>query len=1265
MLKSIPLFWGVISGVLVASAVSVHSQSLTVTTLAGTAQGGSADGLGSLAQFNGPSGVAVDSADNIFVADTGNHTIRKITPEGMVSTLAGQSGYGGISDGSGTNAQFMNPSGIAVDNAGSLYVADTGNHTIRKITPEGMVSTLAGMAGSFGSDDGTGSGARFSSPSGIAVDGAGTVYVADTSNHTIRKITPEGMVSTLAGLARNAGSSDGTGTGARFYYPSGIAVDRAGTVYVADGYAIRKITPEGVVSTLAGSAYSSGSVDGTGGLARFRKPSGVVADSLGGVYVADTQNHTIRKITPDGSVSTVAGSAGASGNLDGTGNTARFNLLRSLAVDRRGVFYVADTGNNCIRKGVLPPTLIARPESATISLGDPFVFSVTAIGTYSLSYQWLKNGLGLSGATNATLVLTNTTADAAGLYEVVVSSTLGSITSAPPAVLTLNPALRIVTIAGEASNGSADGPAGAARFFYPSGSAVDGNGNVYVADTANHLIRKISPAGVVSTLAGLAGSRGSIDGKVSGARFSYPSGVAVDSGNNVYVADGGNHTIRRITSEGVTSTLAGLAGNRGSSDGNGSDARFRNPSGIALDSSGILYVADTDNHTIRKITPDGMVSTLAGLAGKVGSSDDYRSNARFFSPAGVAADSAGNVYVTDSANYLIRKISPTGSVSTLAGQTGNQGTNDGTGSDARFDYLSGIAVDETGTVYVADTGNHTIRKITSDGLVSTCAGLAGSWGSKNGPRNSAQFNAPCGIALDRLGNILVADKANHALRKIAPDGVVGTLAGNGGGDGGAGSNIQFWHPSGIATDRAGTVYLADTANHTIRKIALDGKVSILAGLYRNWGTNDGRASDARFDSPSGLAVDQAANVFVADTVNHTIRKITPDGVVSTLAGLAGSVSNNNGFGSSARFNTPMGVAIDTAGTVYVADTGNHTIRMITPEGLVSDFAGLPGSIGTNDGIGSQARFWHPSAVAVDSAGNVFVADTWNETVRKISPDGTVNTLAGLARSWGSADGMGGDARFSSPLGVSVDGAGNVYVADAGNHLIRKIMPLGLVATVAGFAASGGNADGVWNSARLQNPSGIAVDIWGNLYVTDTSNHTVRKEILEAIPNSPGIVRQPIDQTVTAGATVSFHVTAYGMEPLTYQWQKDGLALSDATNTTLSLAHVLRPDTGAYAVAVSNAVGSLLSSNAALLVKSPQHLAWSLPSGGGPRQLGFQDAAGAGAPPNYASIFVVEASTNLLDWLPLPGSFSLTNGWLLFNPNAAAYWPQRFYRVMEQ
>ena len=284
-----------------------------VSTLAGLAgSSGSADGTGSAARFCYPYGVAVDGSGNVYVADTDNYTIRKITPAGVVSTLAGLAGSSGSADGTGSAARFDYPYGVAVDGSGNVYVADSGNNTIRKITPAGVVSTLAGMAGSSGSADGTGSAARFNYPTGVAVDGSGNVYVADTGNNTIRKITPAGVVSTLAGTAGSSGSADGTGSAARFYYPYGVAVDGSGNVYVADNdnYTIRKITPAGVVSTLAGLAGSSGSADGTGSAARFYYPYGVAVDGSGNVYVADTDNDTIRKITPAGVVSTLAGLAG-------------------------------------------------------------------------------------------------------------------------------------------------------------------------------------------------------------------------------------------------------------------------------------------------------------------------------------------------------------------------------------------------------------------------------------------------------------------------------------------------------------------------------------------------------------------------------------------------------------------------------------------------------------------------------------------------------------------------------------------------------------------------------------------------------------------------------------------------------------------------------------------------------------------------------------------------------------------------------------------
>jgi len=344
----------------------------TVTTLAGSAgYAGTIDGAGNMARFNGLNGLALDGSGNLYVADMNNNTIRKVTPDGVVSTLAGLAANPGSSDGTGIAARFNKPATMVLDGSGNIYVADSGNNTIRKITPGGVVSTLAGSADNKGCIDGIGGAARFNNPFGLAMDSSGTLYVSEWGNDTIRKITPDGTVLTVAGSPGHKGSSDGTGSAARFNTPVGVAVDNRGTLYVADTFnqTIRKITPDGVVSTLAGSAGQVGSMDGMGSAARFNRPCRPVLDSSGNLYVAEFLNCTVRKVTPGGVVTTLAGSAGVEGCNDGAGSAARFKNPCGLASDSSGNLYLADSGNNTIRKitfgGAAPTTPIAPSETPT------------------------------------------------------------------------------------------------------------------------------------------------------------------------------------------------------------------------------------------------------------------------------------------------------------------------------------------------------------------------------------------------------------------------------------------------------------------------------------------------------------------------------------------------------------------------------------------------------------------------------------------------------------------------------------------------------------------------------------------------------------------------------------------------------------------------------------------------------------------------------------------------------------------------------------
>lgn len=323
-----------------------------VSTLAGRA-GSMADtnGRGATARFRLPEGIACDAAGTVYVAD--DETLRKISDAGVVTTLAGRAGAQGSADGTALTARFNNPDGIVCDRFGNLYVVDTGGDTIRKITPAGVVTTLAGKANIVGSADGRGRAARFDGPSYIACDAAGNLYVTDFFNCTIRRITPAGVVTTLAGKAGSAGTADGRGAKARFYDLQGIACDRAGNLYVADSKynTIRKITPAGVVSTLAGfSDRRGGYADGTGTAARFDQPEGVACDAAGNIFVADSSNQTIRKVTPEGVVTTVAGQAPVRGSADGSGTVARFFYPWAVACDSAGNVYVADLSNHTIRK---------------------------------------------------------------------------------------------------------------------------------------------------------------------------------------------------------------------------------------------------------------------------------------------------------------------------------------------------------------------------------------------------------------------------------------------------------------------------------------------------------------------------------------------------------------------------------------------------------------------------------------------------------------------------------------------------------------------------------------------------------------------------------------------------------------------------------------------------------------------------------------------------------------------------------------------------
>ncbi len=750
------------------------------------------------------------------------------------------------------------------------------------------------------------------------------------------------------------------------------------------------------------------------------------------------------------------------------------------------------------------------------------------------------------------------------------------------------------TFAGASSIGSADGQGRAARFDGPSAVAVDGSGGLYVSDQLNHTIRRISAAGVVTTVAGQYGRSGSADGAGSGARFNQPGGLAVDGTGAVYVADSLNHTIRKITPAGAVTTIAGSPGVAGDSDGSGSSARFNRPGALAIGGDGTLYVTDSGNHTLRAVTPAGTVTTLAGAAGVPGAADGGASAARFRNPLGIAIGADGAIYIADAGNNAVRKFTAAGGVTTLAGPT------------SYFSAPTGIAVDASGAVYVADTGNAIIRQISATGVVSTIAGMSSLYfddvirfvpvtGCADGTGAGASFLAPGGLAIGAGGVLFVADTGNNSIRRIGPGAQVTTLAGLGFADSyghvdAVGSAARFSQPEGVAVGLAGEVFVAD---YVVRRIDSSGSVTTVAATPQTGDGNFGAAA---------VTVDGGGYLYVADISTPAIQAISPSGILTRMT--SATIFPRPGSPTSDLFYAPAGVAADRSGSIFALyATANDAIWQINLSGTPDVVAGdasyflSPGTgydrSGSADGTGSAARFNNPTGIAMGAGRILYVADTDNHTIRKVTPAGEVTTLAGRAGSAGTADGPGSEARFRFPEGVAVDRAGNVFVADTGNGTIRRITPAGVVTTVAGLAAAPGSADGVGAEVRFEAPAAIAVDDTGTVFVV--SGFTVRR----GQPAGPPVITlQPRSQAVAPGAEVLFSATATGVPAPSYQWYFRGQPLSGATAGSLTIHGAQAANAGDYAVAATNAAGTATSETASLTVTTASASGPPADAGGG-------------------------------------------------------------------
>jgi len=683
----------------------------------------------------------------------------------------------------------------------------------------------------------------------------------------------------------------------------------------------------------------------------------------------------------------------------------------------------------------------------------------------------------------------------------------------------------------------------------PVGLGLDSNGNLYVVDTHANRVYIVS-SGIVTVFAGTGGQGLSGDtGLATAAELSLPTGLFVDANNNIFIADSGNNVIRKVAA--TTNIITTVAGNGtpGFTGDNGSptSAQLNNPTGVFVDTANDIFIADSGNNAIREVvagTPP-VIQTIAGSAlGTPGFTGDGgpATSATLRNPQDVALDGNNNIFIADHDNNAIREVlaadktihtyagSPTG----VAGVTGEGGL----ATAALLHSPSEVFTDANNNLFVADTGNSIIREVTVvDKKIHAVAGNGTSgFGGDGGTATLAQLSSPRGLFVDSSENIYISDTGNSFVRLVtALDGRIHQDVGNGtlsfSGDSFPATGASLSAPNGVAVNGVGDIFIADTSNNVIRRVLNStGIIQTVAGIgTAGLGGNNGLATSALLNGPSGVFVDGFGNFFIADTNNNEVREVlAATGNIKTVAGNGTAGFNgDNGFAVNAELSGPTGVSVDGSGNIFIADRGNNVIREVTAaDSLIHTVAGnhTAGFSGDN-GPATSAELSAPADVAVDAFGDIFIADTGNNVVREVLATGpTAGNIVPFAGNHTGSPGFSGDngpptaALMNGPAGVVLDPSGDVFIADTKNQVVREVLFGGNIQTVAGNHTAGFSGDGAAaTSAMLQSPSGLSVDTLGGLEIADTGNNRIR--------DVAGLVQVPA--VTLSAATLTFNSQVIG------------------------------------------------------------------------------------------------------------------------------------------
>jgi len=1254
----------------------------------------------------GPVGIALGKDGNVWFTEGSVGQIARITPSGLQTEWVIPTPANGVKP---------VPQGIVASADGSLWVADSANGQVVKFSP-----TKAGAVGSavrrvaqaetaqagassvaspglarpaaivnLAAFSSTGLG-QGSSPHGLTVDADDNLWVADRGLGAVVQLSTGGGGSVMNTYPVPASST-----------LTNVAMGTNGNLYVTvpGSSAITQVVAQSTQASVGIGVTPTSAQVATGQTVQF------LPEVTGTTNLAATW--TIQEGTSGGTVS-------STGLYTAPGKAGTYHVVATS---------VADPTQTCTATVTVYAPVVVAPI-ASFSAASPAVgagSSTTLMPVFNTGTGMVDQGI---GAVTSGVPVTVGPLSASTTYTLTVTTT-GGITETVQCTVSVVTTTGLPVISGFAASPSSVGVgAGAVLSWTVSGatsvainngvgtvSATSGSANVAPALSTVYTLSATNGGGTVTANATVAvdaspfmitgftandpvvpfGGSTALNWTYAGLPVSFTLNGSPVTGSTQTVSPVGRTTYTlagaNANGSGTRSLKVGaqgldlVAGNAigfGHQDGKGTAASFFLINGLAADGSGNLYASDCLNSTLRKIDPSGNVTTVAGMVGKPGSVDGPGASAQFQFPWGLAADAAGNVYIGDRWNSVVRKLDTTGNVTTVAGTAGQFGSSDSPG--ATFGWPSQVAVDAAGNLYISDTYFHTIRKRDTSGTVTTIAGQAGTSGYVNGPTpTSSTFTSPEGLAFDAAGNLYVAEAGD--IRVITQAGAVGTLAGqpNLGFTNATGTAAQFRKLRSLVLDGAGNLYVADPGNKAVRMVVIAtggvttlatpsgvepfalawvigrglafgdatqsllyvgppaGPFTLVAGTPFVQGSADGAGSAATFNVPSGACVDTGGNAYVTDGNNHTIRKVTAGGLVTTLAGSPGKVGLSDGQGSTARFNTPGPITIDTAGNLYVADDGTGAIRKVTPAGYVTTLANLGNStyinglavdvdgnvyvadsnnnrifkiyansnnyvgqiLGFNgagylDGPASTAKVNGVSGIAVDGNGNLYLADYGNFAIRRLAL--TTNTVTTVAGNPGvgqqSRDGLGTSAYFTGPFNLALDSSGNLYVLD-GVYAdfpvsIRKVTPAGLVTTVAGQPYYGGwmGAGALSNPLPVSYGTSMGITTDGDLIIP--VNNGLLRVTAPALAGAPAIATQPQSQIGTLGQPAVFSVVPSGLAPFTYQWSVNGAAIGGATTAT----YVTPPLTAAYAgniytVIVGNAGGSVASTPATLSLISAQ------------------------------------------------------------------------------